>query len=177
MKQRLIAVTCLALFAWAPGARAQSTADTLRALDQCGSLADEHQRLACFDRVTREVRANQSPPSAAPTAPGQRPTQQARAHSDRQNFGFSAEELRQKYPKEQPAQLKSIRVRVAASKRYEPGYWAVMLEDGAIWEVTEMLTNYRGPGRGDTVEIRRGIFGGFMMYADGQAGVHVRRVS
>ncbi|HEX4860339.1 MAG TPA: hypothetical protein VFV07_03820 [Rhizomicrobium sp.] len=56
MKHQIAAVTCSLLFLATP-AMAQTTADTLRALDQCASIVDEHQRLSCFDGQGPQVKA------------------------------------------------------------------------------------------------------------------------
>ena len=56
MKHGIAAVTGVLLFLATP-AFAQTTADTLHALDQCASISDEHQRLSCFDGQGPQVKA------------------------------------------------------------------------------------------------------------------------
>ena len=58
MKHRIAVLTgSLLLLATPALAQTQTTADTLHALDQCGSIVDEHQRLSCFDGLGPQVKA------------------------------------------------------------------------------------------------------------------------
>ena len=85
--------------------------------------------------------------------------------------------MEERHPDQKAKELPNISARVAAAKRYEPGYWAFLLDDGAIWESTEITPDFHAPEHGDTVKIRHGVMGGFMLDFGRQTSLRVRRVS
>ena len=94
--------------------------------------------------------------------------------------GFGYEDVRSQDParfQPRPGQLQEIHPRVAAVSQREPGIYVVQLDDGAQWLFAEGVSSqFRLPGRGDTVEIGRGSLGSFLMRVDGQSPVPVRRI-
>jgi hypothetical protein len=199
MKQRLIAVTCLALFTWAPGAKAQTTADTLRALDQCGSIADEHQRLSCFDQLGPQVKgallripgAKAGPPTAQEQKNwfgfdlgglfGSAPAQQTSPDK------FGSDQLPQKpQPKQETASgdetpletLDSISAGVSEVSFTRYGKFIVFLDNGQVWRQIEADTDKASfESGGNTVKISRAMFGSYQLTVNDSAKVFkVKRV-
>lgn len=152
----------------------QASDASVARFNECAAVQDDTQRLACFDRVTREVRAATQPQGATPSSPAA--TQQARAREDRDNFGLNAQQREAQRPPSVRT-IDRLTARVAAARPFGAGYWAIMLEDGAIWEIREANPTYRAPRRGETIRIRRGALGGYLLYAGGQSSVRVTRVS
>jgi hypothetical protein len=70
-----------------------------------------------------------------------------------------------------------ISTRVAAVQEREPGIYLVTIDGGAQWLFTESVGRaFRGPRKGDTIEIQRASLGSFLMVINNQQGVRVRRV-
>ena len=65
---------------------------------------------------------------------------------------------------------------VASASALGFGKYRVRIEDGAIWETTEGWPTLREPRRGDTVVIKRGSLGSYLMKIDGQRGLKAKRV-
>lgn len=164
----------LALPAIAP---AQDSGGATRGVDmfnQCAEVANDAERLACFDRVTREMRAANRPGGTAATTA--RPsTPQQSAQQERDDFGLNPVKVREQ--RSQPEPVKQIKARLAAAKVVGPGYWTFLLDDGAIWQMSELDPNFLPPRRGDTVRVRRGVMGGFLMDTSRQAAIRVKRIS
>ena len=165
---------CLPLIILAvPGAAHAQAGDTAVAkFNECASIQDDAQRLACFDRVTREVRAN-----AAATTAREAKSKADQAQRERDDFGLNVLQQEQKRPEEAKTKINELNVRVAAARRVGAGYYAIMLEDGAVWQTQELDPYFRPPERGDTVRIRKGMMGGFLLDVGKQASVRVRRLS
>lgn len=164
----------LALPAVAP---AQDTGGATRGVDmfnQCAEVANDAERLACFDRVTREMRAATRPSGSAATST--RPiTPQQSAQREREDFGLDPAKVKQQ--SSQPKPIKQIRARLAAAKVVGPGYWTFLLDDGAIWQMSELERNFQPPRPGETVRVRRGVLGGFLLDTGRQTPVRVKRIS
>lgn len=143
--------------------------------NQCATITKDADRLQCFDRVTRQMRDTPELRGTASTAPSRSRTP-ASATQQRADFGLDAVRQRETRAR-QPKKLERVRVRAAAAKEFLPDRWAILLQDGAIWEMTEAVADFRPPRPGQTVSIRRGMLGGYIMNADGQTGVRVKRVS
>ena len=162
----------LIILAVPAAAHAQAGDAAVAKFNECAAIQDDAQRLACFDRVTREVRAN----AAAATA-REAKSKQDHAQRERDDFGLNPVQEAKKRPEEAKAALKEVRSRVAAARKVGAGYYAIMLEDGAIWQTQELDPYFRPPERGDTVRVRKGMMGSFLLDVGKQASVRVRRVS
>lgn len=158
-------------------AGAQESGGATRGVDmfnQCAEITNDSERLSCFDRVTREMRATNRPAATA-TAPSATGPRQQSAQQQREDFGLDAPRVQEK--RQQPAPIKQIKSRVAAVRYIGQVYWAILLEDGAIWKVDEFDRDYRPPRVGETVRVKRGALGGFLMYSGGQTSIRVVRLS
>lgn len=159
-------------------AHGQGTQRGVDMFNQCAEITQDAERLACFDRVTREMRGQTQP---AVTANAPRPaTPAARADQQRADFGLSAERREQRAEARRPQRQRSIdriTARVAAVKRFGAGYWAILLEDGAIWESTQLNFQFRPPRAGENVRLSKGLMGGYLMRVGDQASMRVTRVS
>jgi hypothetical protein len=143
---------CTAAFAAAPPPVPQS------ALQACAQLVDDHERLACYDRLARSAGAGQTPEApvtpAAVSSPGAAPGG-ASAAPPKESFGLYAAE----HPAPPPA-APAILARIEALGRGAGGRPTVTLEGGQLWELDEpdpLLAV------GDTVSIRRAVLGSFIL--------------
>lgn len=168
---------CLAAMLLLPPAavQAQPSDAAVARFNACAAIREDAERLRCFDTVTRAVRAEAqaAPRSTTPSRPAQ--TAQTRARSERENFGLNA--TRQRQRRGEAPQIKNLTAKVAATREFGAGYWMILLDDGAIWEVTELRSMFEPPRRGDTIRIRRGAIGGYLLYVGRQASINARRVS
>ena len=162
----------------APASAQADRAAVVDILVECAKIDDPTARLACYDNNMRRVGAT---PRA--TVPGQtvRGVVGGAAPVETQGpQGFGYEDVRSQDParfQPRPGQLQEIHPRVAAVSQREPGIYVVQLDDGAQWLFAEGVSSqFRLPGRGDTVEIERGSLGSFLMRIDGQPPVPVRRI-
>lgn len=170
----------VAIMAWtaAPASAQADRAAVVDILVECAKIDDPTARLACYDNNMRRVGAT---PRA--TVPGQtvRGVVGGAAPIETQGpQGFGYEDVRSEDParfRPAPGQLQEIHPRVASVTAREPGIYLVTLDDGAQWLFAEGVTSqFRLPGRGDTIEIERGSLGSFLMRVEGQSPVPVRRI-
>jgi hypothetical protein len=172
-------------------------------LSACGALTDPAERLACYDRLAGRPAApapiaptapkpaaaaqppapvtppssasSPAPAAAVPASPPARAAGQADAAAkpaappaDAASFGS--------YPAEHPAApqvAKTLTTRVTAMGKTIDGRPTVTLEGGALWlldEVDPLLAV------GDTVTIRRGALGSFLLETHTRRLHHVRRI-
>lgn len=166
------------IFLMAPAlAQSQDSATTrgVEMFNQCATITKDAERLQCFDRVTRQMRDTPELRGTASTGPA-RSRSATSATQQRADFGLDAVRQREQRLRG-PRKLDRVQVKVAAAKEFIPGTWAILLEDGAIWEMTEGAPEFLPPTHGQTVRIKRGMLGGYLLYAGPQAGVRVKRVS
>jgi hypothetical protein len=193
VKQRIAAVTCVLLIGLPLGARAESTADTLRALDQCAALADEHQRLGCFDQLGPQVKAALARMGAASGPPT--------AQEQKNWFGFDLGGLFGNSPAQQTTPDKFGAERVAAPPptpgeppppeaidhitakvtdfSYTPfGKFIIFLDNGQVWRQVEGDSDKADFDRsGDTVTIERAMLGSYGLKINDSSKIYkVKRV-
>jgi hypothetical protein len=151
----------------------------------CLAIADVMQRVACYDAIARAQQAAEpAAPRAAPRALGaveRTPTLtpapvQARAQPDPlAEFGFNEAEREQRRPK-QLQQLDRREAQVESAQQAGPGYWRFIMADGSVWQLAEVRRSFRPPRAGDQVVIRRASLGAYLLDADGQPAMRVRRL-
>ena len=154
-------------------------------LAACGAIADPTERLACYDRVAGRPATPAAPAAgaarAAPAAPqpvvpappaaapaqGASPPAQAQGAAAAASFGS----YRTEHPVTQIAE--TLSARVTAMGKTIDGKPTVTLEGGALWlldEVDPLLAV------GDTVTIRRGVFGSFLLETATRRVHHAQRI-
>ncbi len=90
---------------------------------------------------------------------------------------FGSEELPQTFEQRREGDgADSIQAEVLSATDNGLGMWRMRLADGAIWEMTERVSLFRPPAPHETIQIRKGALGGFLMDVGKQAAVRVRRV-
>jgi hypothetical protein len=170
------------------GANAQATAAT------CADVADDLQRLACYDRafgrkatpVTPDARpAMTSQASTAATGTTGTATAAAGAtaaaageprRTTREDFGLSEQEQRARAERRaEPRPIESITATVRSVARRPSGEQVFVMADGQSWMELEAYARTRVRA-GDEVTIRRGALGSFMLVTPGRVATHVRRL-
>jgi hypothetical protein len=143
------------------------------AFERCGQIANDAQRLACFDAALRETDADR-----------QRRAAEARAAEERQKreqFGLSQEAVEQQQAVREPDRPKPVRVervdaQVASATVDGLGRWTIEMSDGAVWRQTETIPTFQPPRRGDTVNVRKGLLGAYLLQVGSQPFTRVIRV-
>ncbi len=147
----------LALAALAPFTTAAQTEEALR----CRGLADDRERLACFDRWAAGL-------AAAPTKPAATPATPAAAAPAPADFGLPSK----------PAAPNADRVESHIDGLFEG--WkkgqVIRLANGQSWRVHDDSSAYLNL-QSPRVTVRRSVFGGYLMEFEGSNKVvRVRRV-
>ena len=149
----------------APAPRPNSPLAT--AVVQCRGVADEQARLRCYDQAAAAM--GTALDSGAMVALDRESLRSTR----RSLFGlgvklpFLSDEDKEDEPSEIVAKVTSVNV-VGMDK------WSLGLDTGAVWQTTESLSRFPPPRRGDTVTIRKGFGGGFMLDFRGRK-IRIRR--
>lgn len=188
---RYIAV--LSLFLAATTAQAADLASMLTQLDTCRNHAEAAKRLACYDallppavsaeKVNQQTAAALTVPAAtmvadpvdvqptvapaavpAPVAPDVKATDHVAE--------FGAEAVRK--PEADEEQLNSLTDTIDALKKDPYGKYVVTLKNGQVWK--QMETGRIRLSNGDSVTIRRGVLGSYLMTKAGsKSSVRVKR--
>ena len=162
----------------AAGAQAQ-TLD----FGSCVRIEDQGARLACYDRAAGRQPAplaatprQAAPPQAAPAPPPPRVPADPVA-------GFGAgtgvpDPLTAPTQKPQaPPEVKQIEARVTAVRKRPTGEQVLTLDNGQVWQQTE-VSQQPQYSSGDMVVIRRGLLGSFLLApSKGGASSRARRIS
>ncbi|HZV56521.1 MAG TPA: hypothetical protein VFF89_02505 [Sphingobium sp.] len=157
--------------------------DPLDAIGVCSRISKKDARLECYDQVARDSasgRLQSSAPAsqqgwAAPVGGAQTPApQSAQAPAA---SGFGAEALpRTQAERRETSGPDSLEAQVASSTDNGLGQWRIRLADGAVWQMTERVSMFRPPAPNETVTIRKGALGSYLMDVGKQGSVRVTRV-
>jgi hypothetical protein len=153
-------------------AGAERRADLEGALARCAAIADRDQRLACYDALA----APQTAPAvaAAPTpltapavasAPSPAPVSAATAPAAAaENFG---------QPPPRKEEVASITAAIVSFGQTSTGHLTAKLDNGQLWELEDSDPLL---AVGDSVTIRRGALGSFLLTTSAKRTHRVRRI-
>lgn len=131
----------------------------------CADMVEPQARLACYDQAF--------PPSAgAGSIEGGRPSEaQVRAE-----FGLSGREADERKPESERApRIEQIEAVISSLRVVQGGQRVLSLDNDQVWQLTEGGT--RGLLKvGDSVVIKRGMFGSYLLTTPGGVGLRARRV-
>lgn len=125
-------------------------------LAQCTQLSDNELRLACFDALAKQVKAN--PDMAATEQAVGRSTVIAKTQDPVETFG------KEDHIKEQQA-LASISAVITAVSKDPYGKIVVVLDNGQEWKQTD--NTYLRLTSDDQVELKKGMFGAIYLTKNG----------
>jgi hypothetical protein len=160
------------LSAQAPAQQPTGT-DLVNSIAACRGIGDAARRLACYDdaatRLTQAVGRNDV------VVLNREDIRQTR----RSLFGFHLPRLAifgggAREVEEAPDEITAT-IEAASSLGYDK--WRIRLEGGAVWQTTEASASIRPPRAGDSVTIRRGTMGSYIMRIGGQRGLRAMRTS
>lgn len=174
--------------------------DPGEAIAFCSRISKKDARMECYDQVAADQAAGrmQAAPAQQGFGPAQPQPQMGVATPTPQGWtppiggapaaprsqalnppaGFGAASLPRDDARrhEEQGGADSIQAQVAASTDNGLGMWRMRLADGAIWQMTERVSLFRPPAPNETVTIRKGALGGYLMDVGKQGSVRVTRV-
>lgn len=159
----------------APPAAAQdetaaASVDYLEGLKSCQQIADDAQRLACFDRAVGTI------VTAEAAGDVQVVDREAVRQTRRSLFGFRLPSLGI-FGKNDDEEVEELFTTTVQSVRYLSGRAArITTAEGAVWEMNNIPRNRRRFEPGDTIEFKEASLGFYFLRIDGQTGVKGRRI-
>jgi hypothetical protein len=143
----------------------------VQALLDCGKIADNAQRLACYDKASAAIKNA--------TASGDLVSidREQRRAARRQAFGFTLPSLSFLDHGEAEGAASRVTAMVVEANLDPTDRWVLRLDDGAVWTQTDPEQIGRRPHKGSVVVIGRGAMGGFFMTIDGQGAGKAKRLS
>lgn len=171
MKNYMILAALAAAPAIAKDSKPAEPPAVLEALRACGTIADQGERLACYDGASAKLLAAQS--SGELVMLDKPAVKKAR----RSLFGFSIPDLPffdgDYSDEEEP--VDEITSTFASVRELGMGKWQFTLPEGGTWQSTEALTTV--PREGQAMTIKRGIAGGYMLKIGNGPLRRVKRVN
>jgi hypothetical protein len=154
----------------------------------CVAIADDAARLACYDRALGRSAVSKPAPAAtaaaaASAAPAAAPAATAAPTAPIKKdpvgeFGLSEEAKQAKDPAkaaEAAAAPASITARVVSLRWRKYGEFVVTLDNAQVWAQIEPMPS-AVVKVGDTVTIKKAIFGSYTLVTAGRVGTKVRRL-
>jgi hypothetical protein len=146
----------------------------------CARIGKKDARLECYDSIARAASqgiytsgfgsSSMRTPQGAPPPPP--PGASASAGSS-----FGAEQIdRPLASRNADDGQDELAMAVVSSRDNGLGMWSINLQDGAVWRMTERVTQFRPPAPNETVTIRKASLGSYLMQVGKQAAVRVVRV-
>ncbi len=135
----------------------------------CRAVADNTQRLACFDKAVGTLAQADQTGDLITIDREQRRTVR------RQAFGLSLPSLSMFDRGEKVEENDHIAVTVSHAERNNAGKWVVVLDDGAVWRQIDSEPLDASPKAGQKAVIRRAALGSFMLKLAGESSIRVHR--
>lgn len=143
------------------------------AAEECSAIADDRERLECYDAVFGKPAGGGRQPIPAVSeaeAPAAAPV------NPQADFGLSDSAKAAREPdKAKPRYPGSITDTVAAVRFKPTGELVVTLKNGQVWVQTDTLSMARLQA-GETVTIRKGALGSYVLVTPSHVATHVKRI-
>ena len=166
------AVSALAALAVAaPAFAADEPPAAIRALSACRAIADNAQRLACYDREAGALVQSVEKKETVVL------DQQEVKKTKRSLFGFSLPRLPffgGRDNDKDEAEFSQIETPIKTIRGIGYGKFRFTIEDGALWETTEGVNAFPKPGQ--KVVIKKGLMGSYFIRFEGARSVKGMRV-
>jgi hypothetical protein len=193
MAKRLFGMVVMGVLA----STALAAEDAAQRGQRCASIADSLERLVCYDGVFRPggATARAAAPAVTPS-PAPAPAPQAAAPvpaapaaaapapaagdagPQESVAGFGAETIRRSSREKDNEAPRAVVAEVKEVRETRPNVYRMVLDNGQVWQQMDMDSRFDVKA-GDTVEINRGLMGGYRMARQSRGGsgwVRVNRV-
>ena len=171
-RRHLVTVT----FAFAVAATGAQAADpaspppqAVQAAIGCRKIADNAQRLACYDKAVDVL--GKALDQGQVVAVDHAQVQAVR----RQSFGFTLPSLSFLDRGARPEEINEVVLTVDSAHQTPDGKWVIGLEGGQIWRQIDTGAFSRDPKPGAKATIKKAMLGSYMMMIGGHAAVRVHR--
>jgi hypothetical protein len=166
-----VAVAALAIALWTPlpsvAKPAPTSAPSVQAVMDCRKVADDTQRLACYDAAEDALaKAEQSGDLVSLD-------RQQRNQVRRQAFGLTLPSIELFDHGE--GQLNDVKETLSSARQDAQGRWILQMQDGQVWRQIDDEFLSHDPHSGSAIDIRRAALGSFMLSIDGQPGIRAHR--
>jgi hypothetical protein len=135
----------------------------------CRTIADNVQRLACFDRAV----------AALETAEAQREVTIADKETMRETrrglFGFSLPKIKL-FGSDDGEEIKEVEAVIKSISSDASGKYRFVMQDGAVWQQIDTTPVRREPASGDKVLIKVAALGSYFAKVEGQRAIRMIRV-
>jgi hypothetical protein len=167
-----VALMALALAGSAVAAdpKSEPRAAIVQKLTDCRKIADNAQRLACYDEAAAAF--DQAEAKGDVVVVDREQARKVR----KQAFGFTLPSISIFEKGEAKEDLDQNDGVVAYARQDGAGHWVIKLEDGAVWAQNGVEELFKSPKPGMKVHIRKAALGSYMMVIDNQGGVKAHRV-
>lgn len=136
----------------------------------CKNISDSQQRLACYDEKVAALETAQT--SKQVVIADREQVKEARKGL----FGLSLPRIKLfGGGNDEGANISQIESTIVSVRQLRGGKLVLTLEDGAIWQQTEIRT-IRRPRKGDPIVIKRASFGSFKASIKGGRSIRVKRI-
>jgi hypothetical protein len=170
----MIRFACLyvALGALATPGLAQESPAAIRGLAACRAIADDAQRLACFDREAASLVTSVEKKETVLL------DKQEVRKTKRSLFGFTLPRLPffddGKADEKEEAEFQQIETPIKSVQATGYGRFRFTIDDGAVWQTTEGINAFPKPGQ--KVIIKKGLMGSYFIRFEGNRAVKGMRV-
>ncbi len=145
-----------------------SGAQVLDAFGDCRRIADDRERLACFDRAADRLARDRAGLVVLDREDMKRTRRSlfGMALPNIRIFGRSDDDV----PK-----ITEIKAKVASAQRLQHGFYRIRLDDESVWETVEGAP-YLDPAAGDAINIKAGTLGSFRANVRKERPVRIKRL-
>lgn len=143
--------------------------ELFEALEACRGIADNVQRLACFDSTSAKLSAAVDSKQIVVIE------EKEVKKTKRSLFGFRLPDLSIFGGNDNDSEEdKTLLTTVKTLSKAQGGRWNIGIPEGAVWQTTEAMTF--SPKVGDPVEIKAGVMGGYFLRIEKKRAVRAKRV-
>jgi hypothetical protein len=136
-------------------------------IEECITIENNKERLACFDLVTKSLESNEKSPAIAKISKPEKKTISQKIKQQVKDFGLTKKE------KKEVLQITSKIARVKLQNNFK---LLVVLENGQKWRSVENIRRVRLK-EGQTVEITEGFISGYSLkVVDKKIALRVKRI-
>ncbi|MBX7459457.1 hypothetical protein [Qipengyuania huizhouensis] len=143
-------------------------ANRLQALRDCRSIAQDEERLACFDAAVDNVIARQD--SGDLQVLDREDVEKTR----RGLFGFSLPKIGI-FSSDDEDENTILQSRITGLRRLRSDHWEIEIAEGSVWRATNTPRRFR-PEVGDEVELEKAAMTSYWLRVDGALGVKASRI-
>lgn len=135
----------------------------------CSSINNRDERLSCFDKNVDKLKLSSESGDVLIIS------REDLKKSKNSLFGFSIKNIPIFSDNDNNLQTEEIKSVVKELRRSGYSSWIITLDDGAIWQTTEVDHAF-DPKVGSDIRIRRGAMGGYLANLNDARAVRVRRI-